>query len=113
MAGGWHFRIGSMAAIAGAADTAAFVLTRWSRMRANPGRLAGSLLLLGLWLGLAAQTGRRGDAAPAAAVGLSATLLAANLALLGVHLRAHAAGPRVYLGPAVAGAVLADSLRRR
>ena len=46
MAGGPHFRAASVAAIAGAADTAAFMVTRWSRMRANPGRFAGSLLLL-------------------------------------------------------------------
>ena len=44
---------------------------------------------------------------------LAAGLLAANLALLGVHVRARVAGPRVYIAPVLAAAALSGVLRRR
>ncbi|HYA00478.1 MAG TPA: hypothetical protein VEK76_09025 [Candidatus Binatia bacterium] len=99
------------AALAGAADTAVFLARRPRLLRENPGRAAGSLALLGLWLAAAATI--RGGRTGAGATSLAATLTAANAALLAAHLRAGIVNPRVFAGAALSGIVLADALRRR
>jgi len=106
------FTLARAASLAGAADTAAFIATRGSRLRANPRRLAESLVLLGLWIAVASRSSGE-NASATGAVALSATLLAANAALLGAHLRHQATAPRVYFGPALALVALGDTLRRR
>lgn len=101
-------RIATPAALAGAADTAAFLIGRPTLMRSNPGRAAGSVALLGLWVVAAAQAssgGRAGRLATAAA------LSAANAGLLAAHLRARIASPRVFAGTALSALVLADAVR--
>ena len=100
------------AALAGAADTAAFLAARPQLFRENPGRALGSVAILGLWLGnvrTASVGGRPGRAATA----LAATLAAANLGLLAAHLRARIATPRVFSGAVLSGIVLTETLRRR
>jgi hypothetical protein len=101
-------RIATPAALAGAADTAAFLIGRPTLVRENPGRAAGSVALFGLWLVTARQAssgGRAGRLATAAA------LAAANAALLAAHLRARIATPRVFAGMALSGVVLAEAVR--
>jgi hypothetical protein len=91
--------------IAGAADTAAFIVTRLQALRANHGRGAGSLLGLGLWSGLAASAaldrrGGRRTLTLASAVGL------ANAGLLATHLRRGIRSPRIFLGAGLAAAAV-------
>jgi hypothetical protein len=92
-------------AVAGAADTAAFLARRLDLFRENPGRAAGSVVGLGLWLGLAASAaaeprpGRR-------TLALGSGVALANGALLGAHLRAGIVRPRVFVGAALAALAL-------
>lgn len=99
------------ASLAGAADTGAFLAARPQLFREAPGRAAGSVAFLGLWLATAAATSRRQPGPGALA--LAATLLAGQAGMLAVHLRHGIAGPRVYAGAALAAVALGDTVRRR
>src|SRR5437588_9806267 len=94
------------AALAGAADAASFGWSRREGMRRKPGRAAGTAVSIGAWTALAqsAASGQRGRAR-----GLAATVLLLNSAMLGVHLRARIAAPRVWLGTGLAAAALAGT----
>lgn len=98
------------AALLGAADTAAFIATRRSLFRENPGRAGGSVALLGLWLAGAGAARAEHPGRPAKA--LVAALGAANAALLGAHVKAGIASPRIYVSAALATVVAVDVLRR-
>jgi hypothetical protein len=111
--GGWHFRPATAAALLGAVDTATFMITRRAKSRARPGRAAGNAGLLILWVTLCVRSHAEADRTLTPTVALATGLLAANLALLGVHVRARVAGPRVYIAPVLAAAALSDVLRRR
>jgi hypothetical protein len=101
------------ASAAGAADTALFLLRRPALFRSAPGRAAGSVAFLGLWMMLATRTRHEGDGRPTSStLALSGTAFAGNLAMLAVHLRHRVAGPRVFFGAALSGVALADCLRR-
>jgi hypothetical protein len=101
------------AAVAGTADTALFLLRRPALFRSAPGRAAGSVAFLGLWMTLATRTRHEGDGRPTSAtLALSGTAFGGNLAMLAVHLRHRVAGPRVFFGAALSGVALADCLRR-
>jgi hypothetical protein len=113
MSGARRFRPATAAAALGAVDTATFMFTRRAKSRARPGRAAGNAVLLILWLTLCVRSAAEDERTHTETVALAAGLLAANLALLGVHVRARVAGPRVYLAPVLAAAALSDVLRRR
>jgi len=113
MSGSRHFRPATGAALLGAVDTATFMITRRAKSRARPGRAAGNAGLLILWLALTARSAADGERTSTPTVALASGLLAANLALLAVHVRARVAGPRVYIAPVLAAAALSDVLRRR
>lgn len=98
------------AALAGAADAAGFAYSRREVMRRNPGRAAGTLASVGLWAALAGAA-MRGDRRRARA--LSTAALLANGAMLGVHLRARIAAPRVWLGSGLAAAALIGTAGRQ
>jgi len=104
--------VARVAALLGAADTAAFLAGRPEIIRESPGRAVGSLATLAAWLGLATRaTGRkrstRGD------VALAATLTAANTAMLGIHVKHHIVSQRVIAGPVLSWIALLSILRRR
>ena len=90
--------------LAGAADVAEFLATRSAMFADAPGRAAGSIAGIVLWLGLLAvatlryvrgeRTGSR-----AVTVGLAALVAAGNVGLTAVHLKAGVGGLR----PAVGG----------
>jgi hypothetical protein len=92
--------------LAGLADTATFAVTRRDILAQKPDRAAGTAVSLALWAAMlqAAASGARGRARKLAA----ATLLA-NAAMLGVHLRAKVANPRVYAGVGLAAGALAGT----
>ena len=96
------------ATVAGTADTALFLLRRPALFRSAPGRAAGSVAFLALWMTLATRTRHEGDGRLA----LSGTAFAGNLAMLAVHLRHRVAGPRAFVGAVLSGIALADCLRR-
>jgi hypothetical protein len=98
------------AALAGAADTAAFLATRRQLFHDAPQRAYGSVAVLGLWLGVAAASNR---GARGAALGLASANAAGQLAMLGVHLRHGIAGPRVWLGAALGGVALGGAIASR
>jgi hypothetical protein len=98
------------AALAGAADTASFLATRRHLFRTAPQRAAGSVAVLGLWLGIAAASRRKAGRATLALASLNA---AGQLAMLGVHLKHHIAGPRVWIGAALGGAALGGAIASR
>jgi hypothetical protein len=91
------------AALAGAADTGAFLARRRQLFRQSPQRAFGSVAMLGLWLGVAASARSN---KPGLTLGLASANAAGQLAMLGVHLRHGIAGPRVWLGAALGGAAL-------
>ncbi len=99
------------AALAGAADTAAFLATRFETLRRQRGRMVGSMAMLWLWLAAAGMAVR--NRSDGRATGVAAGLALANAALLAAHLRARVASPRVIAGAALSGVVLADLMRRR
>ena len=101
------------AAIAGAADTAEFLLQRPDLFRTRPGRAASSVAALVLWASLGTRASWEGPRASAATCAMAAALLAANLGLLAIHLRVRVAGPRVFVGAIASAVALADTLRRR
>lgn len=90
------------AALAGALDTGAFVARRPRLIVDHPGRWAGSLTGLGLWLALAASSSRDRDTAGPRTVGLAAAVAAGNAGLLATHLRHGVASPRVFMGAGLA-----------
>lgn len=98
------------AALAGAADTGAFLASRRQLFRDKPGRAGGSAAALGLWLGLAASSRRDRGGAGAATLALASVNAAGQAAMLGVHLRHRIAGPRVWLGAALGGIALGAAL---
>ena len=101
------------AAVGGTADTALFLLRRPALLRSAPGRAAGSLAFLALWMTLAARTAYEGDGRPTSpTLALAGTAFAGNVAMLAVHLRHRVAGPRVFVGAVLSGIALADCLRR-
>src|SRR5437899_5791421 len=99
-----------LAAVIGTADAASFGYSRRARLLRKPGRAAGTLAGIGVWSSLAvsAAAGDRGRARA-----LAAAALAMNGTMLGVHLRARVAGPRVWFGTGLAAAALLGGLRGR
>ncbi len=101
------------AALAGATDTAAFLATRRQLFRDAPGRAGGSAAVLALWLAIAAGARRdRGRTSPAT-LALASANAAGQAAMLGVHLKHRIAGPRVWLGAALAGVALGAAVASR
>lgn len=101
----------TVAALAGAADTGAFLATRPGLFREKPQRAASSVAVLGLWVATA-----KAAAAPrpgGAAMALAGSLTLVNAALLAAHVRAGITTPRIVAGAALSGVVLADVVRRR
>ena len=94
------------AAVAGAADTSLFLAQRRQLFRDAPGRAGGSVGVFALWLGLAASARRDHGAAGPVTLALAGVNAAGQAAMLGVHLRHRIAGPRVWLGAALAGVAL-------
>ncbi|HZU18848.1 MAG TPA: hypothetical protein VFD01_19900 [Candidatus Dormibacteraeota bacterium] len=93
------------AAVAGAADTAAFLGRRRHLFAEAPGRAAGTVLGLGLWTGLAVSAAvepRPGRPTLA----LASAVAAANALLLAAHLRAGVVRPRAFLGAGLAAIAL-------
>src|SRR5882672_9089212 len=89
--------------IAGAADVAEFLLTRASMFTAAPGRAAGSVVGLGLWvalLGVATARYLRGEGRSTRAVilGLAGLVAAGNVGLAAIHLKAGIGGVRPTVG---------------
>ncbi|MFN2583064.1 MAG: hypothetical protein ABR498_10030 [Candidatus Dormibacteria bacterium] len=94
------------ASLGGAADTALFLARRPQLFRQAPGRALGSVGFLAGWAALAtgaARTSTGGGTLRA----LAGVVLAGNAAMLGVHLRHRVAGPRVFVGTALAAVALA------
>lgn len=100
-------------AIAGAADTAVFLVQRPELFSSARGRALGSVAFGGLWVALAAKSAVDGEHSDNSTLGLASALAAANAAMLAVHLRHHIANPRVFAGAALSAVALADVLRRR
>lgn len=94
------------AALAGAADTGAFLAQRPALFRDKPGRAASSMLGLALWLGLAASSARDSDTAGPRTVGLASAVALGSSTLLWMHLRHHISGPRVFMSAGLAGLAL-------
>jgi hypothetical protein len=101
------------AALAGAADTGAFLARRTQLFRTAPGRAFGSAAMLGLWLAVAASSRADGGTTSSRTLGLASANAAGQLAMLGVHLRHGIAGPRVWLGAALGGAALGGAVASR
>jgi len=101
------------AALAGAADTGAFLARRTRLFRDAPGRAFGSTAMFGLWLAVAASSRADGGRTGARTLGLASANAAGQLAMLGVHLRHGIAGPRVWLGAALGGAALGGAVASR
>jgi hypothetical protein len=102
------------AALAGAADTGSFLARRRQLFRDSPQRAFGSAGMLGLWLAVAASSRRdRGGRSSGLTLGLASANAAGQLAMLGVHLRHHIAGPRVWVGAGLAGAALGGAIASR
>jgi hypothetical protein len=109
-------RIGSAAALAGAADAGSFLATRRRLFREAPGRAGGSVAALALWLGVAASARRdaaRGGGAGRLTVGLASANALGQAAMLGVHLRHRIAGPRVWVGAGLGAAALGGVIAGR
>ena len=89
--------------LAGTADVAEFLVTRAAMFTDAPGRAAGSVVGLALWLGLLAVASvryMRGErpGSRAATVGLAAVVAAGNIGLAAIHLKAGIGGLRPALG---------------
>jgi hypothetical protein len=90
--------------LAGAADVAEFLVTRATMFTDAPGRAAGSVIGLVLWLGLlgvASAPYLRGErpGSRAVTIGLAGLVAAGNVGLTAIHLKAGVGGWR----PAVGG----------
>jgi hypothetical protein len=105
--------VGSIAAAAGAADTALFIVRRPGLFRSKPRRAFMNLGLLAAWSTLLTRTAAETSRHTASTTVLAATVTAANGAMLAAHLAHRVATPRVFVGPLASSLVLADTLRRR
>ena len=101
----------TVAAAAGAADTALFLVRRPGLFRRNPRRALQSVGLLAAWTVLAVGSSRSDGERSSGVTALAAGVFAANAALLAAHLAHRVATPRVFLGPVLSAVVLADSVR--
>jgi hypothetical protein len=101
------------AALAGAADTGAFLARRPQLFRDAPGRAGGSAAVLGLWLAVAASSRRDSGRTGPLTLALASANAAGQAAMLGVHLRHRIAGPRVWLGAALGGIALGAAVASR
>ncbi len=103
------------AALAGAADTGAFLARRRQLFHEKPARARASVGVLGLWLAVAASArrdrGRGGGGGMTLA--LASASAAGQAAMLGVHLKHRIAGPRVWLGAALSGVALGGAIASR
>lgn len=106
-------KLASAAALAGAADTGAFLATRRQLFRTAPGRAGGSVAALGLWLAIAASSRRDHGRSGPATLALASVNAAGQAAMLGVHLKHRIAGPRVWLGAALGGVALGAAVAGR
>jgi hypothetical protein len=100
-------------ALAGAADTAVFLVQRPQLFRDARGRALGSAAFAAVWLALAGSSAAQRPRPGTATVALAGTVAAGNAAMLAIHLRHRIASPRVFAGAALSAVALADVLRRR
>ena len=100
------------AAVVGTLDTTLFLAKRPGLFTRKPGRAASSVAMIALWSSAATRAIAR-DEVGAYELALAGLLAVMNAGLLGLHIRAKAATPRVYLSAAAAAVVLVDTLRRR
>ena len=89
--------------VAGTADVAEFLATRTAMFTDAPGRAAGSVVGLALWLallGVATLRYARGErpATSSAALGLGGLVAAGNVGLTAIHLKVGAGGVRPFVG---------------
>jgi hypothetical protein len=89
--------------VAGTADVAEFLATRTVMFTDAPGRAAGSVAGLALWvalLGIATMRYARGErpGASAATLGLAGLVAAGNVGLTAIHLKVGAGGVRPLVG---------------
>jgi hypothetical protein len=108
----------SAAALVGAADAGLFIATDPQTALKTPGRAAGSLAGLAVWILLLAVSGRRwrgGDNRRLAAAGLGLSLLAAldGVGLAAVHAMARVGGARTLVGGAAGLTALGLALSAR
>ena len=106
-------QLAAPAAIAGTADTVAFLAARPRLFAEAPGRAVGSVVFAALWTTLAVRCSLERQRPSAATVVLAGTVAAANAAMVAVHVRHRIASPRVFAGAALSVVALADVLRRR
>jgi hypothetical protein len=106
-------QITTPAALAGAADTAAFLAQRPQLFSEKRGRALGSVAFGGLWLALAVSSAVQRPRPGTATIALAGAVAAANAAMLAVHLRHRVASARVLADAGLSAAALADVLRRR
>ena len=89
--------------VAGTADVAEFLATRTAMFTDAPGRAAGSVVGLALWLallGVATLRYARGErpATSSATLGLAGLVAAGNVGLTAIHLKVGAGGVRPFVG---------------
>ena len=104
--------------LAGTADVMEFLLTRASMFTEAPGRAAGSVVGLGLWvalLGVASGRYLRGErrGLRAATLGLAGLVAAGNVGLAAIHLKAGIGGLRPAVGGVLGIAALLLALASR
>ena len=104
--------------LAGTADVAEFLVTRAAMFTDAPGRAAGSVVGLALWLGLlAVATLRyvRGErpGSRAVTIGLAGLVAAGNVGLTVIHLKAGVGGLRPAVGGVLGVLALALALTGR
>ena len=104
--------LATAAAVGGTVDPAAFLAQNPALFRTAPGRAYGSVGFALLWATLATRSIAEGDHASGWTVGFAAALVAANGAMLAVHLRHNITSPRVFAGAALSVVALGDTLRR-
>jgi hypothetical protein len=106
--------------VAGTVDVAEFLATRTAMFTDAPGRAAGAVVGLALWvalLGIATTRYVRGErrGASAATLGLAGLVAAGNVGLTAVHLKVGAGGVRPLVGGVlgILALVLAVASRER
>src|ERR1700674_4525332 len=104
--------------LAGTAEVAEFLVTRAAMFTDAPGRAAGSVVGLALWLGLlAVATLRyvRGErpGSRAVTIGLAGLVAAGNVGLSAIHLKAGVGGLRPIVGAVLGVFALALALASR
>lgn len=110
----WLFGV----ALVGAFDIGQFLASNGTMFRSAPGRAAGSVLGLVLWLALtglsgAAASGRRSSQLSRAILALSGLLALGSLGLVAVHAAARVGGWRPALGGALGLMALALAILAR